>query len=222
MLHKLLFLIALFGASHVMAQGNALVKTTEKPADTQIDYTQLGMPMPPLRYIVYRESNKKNAAGANENRSVNQDSLATGKKPGKKKHKENAVPTGVNINVTKAVLINEDLENNANLFVMIFNPNCSHCQDETMLLGQNGDLFKKSKLVLVAGANMHPYMDDFIKYTNFEKYPFMYLGIDSSDYTKKVFLYKALPQINIYNKHRKLIKTFSGEIVIDSLKKYIQ
>jgi hypothetical protein len=190
MLRTLLLLLCLLSASHVMAQGgNEPVKTTEKPADPQIDYTQIGSPMPPLRYIVYHDT-----GGA----------------------------AGVNAGVSKPVLTNDDLANKANLFVMMFNPNCSHCQDETVRLGQNSALFKKSKLVLVAAPNMQSYIRDFIKYTHFEQYPFMYLGIDSSDFTKKAFLYKALPQINIYNKHRELIKIFSGEVAIDSLEEYIQ
>jgi hypothetical protein len=176
-----------------MAQNGAgPVKTTEKPADPQIDYTQIGAPMPPLRCIVYRDTGSKKDAPA------------------------------VNANVSQPVLTNDDLDSRANLFVMMFNPTCSHCQNETEMLGRNGDLFKKSKIVLLATPNMQPHISDFIKYTHCEQYPFMYLGIDSSDFTKKAYLYRALPQINVYDKHRKLIKIFTGDVAIDSLKPYIK
>jgi hypothetical protein len=55
-----------------------------------------------------------------------------------------------------------------------------------------------------------------------EEYPIMYVGTDSGDFLNNVFLYSQLPQINIYDKKRKLLKTFTGEVAIDSLKKYIQ
>ncbi len=48
----------------------------------------------------------------------------------------------------------------------------------------------------------------------------MYIGTDSSGFINNVFLYQSLPQINIYSPAHKLIKTYTGEVPIDSLKQY--
>jgi hypothetical protein len=51
----------------------------------------------------------------------------------------------------------------------------------------------------------------------------MTVAVDSANLIDKLFTYKALPQINIYDgtQHR-LIKTFEGFVPLDSLKPYIQ
>jgi hypothetical protein len=36
-----------------------------------------------------------------------------------------------------------------------------------------------------------------------------------------MYMYQSLPQLNIYNKERKLIKYFTGDIAIDSIRTYI-
>jgi thiol-disulfide isomerase/thioredoxin len=125
-------------------------------------------------------------------------------------------------NHLKPYITNEDLENKANLFVMMFNPTCSHCQDETLLLEKNIALFKKSKIVLVANKGMTSYLPDFMRQFKIMDYPCMQAGIDSTNFIDNTYLYGALPQIDIFDKHRKLIKVFAGEVVIDSLEKYIQ
>lgn len=122
----------------------------------------------------------------------------------------------------KKYMTNSDFDNGANLFVMMFNPTCSHCQDETVILGKNGSLFKRSKVLLLANIIMKPYMGDFVALTHVDRHPFMYLGVDSTDFINNLFLYQQLPQLNIYNSERKLIRTYTGEVAIDSLKKYIQ
>ena len=48
------------------------------------------------------------------------------------------------------------------------------------------------------------------------------MGLDSANFINSVFLYKTLPQINIYSPERKLLKIFNGDVAIDSLKRYIQ
>ncbi|XZF14466.1 hypothetical protein ACTHGU_22005 [Chitinophagaceae bacterium MMS25-I14] len=114
-----------------------------------------------------------------------------------------------------------DLKNDVNLFVMLFNPTCEHCEEETEILKKNIFLFKKNKLVLMAGSMMMPYLEYFNNNHQVSEYPTMIVGVDSSHFVDNAFLYQGLPQINIYNKERKLIKIFSTDVPIDSLKPFI-
>jgi len=121
-------------------------------------------------------------------------------------------------------ITNKDMNNDANLFVMLFNPTCSHCEEMTKQLERNIKLFNKSKILMVAPHTTKDYVQGFEDGYHTSKYaPIITMGVDSSMHlVDKTFQYKAIPQISIYDKDRKLIKVFSGEISIDSLKPYIQ
>ena len=116
----------------------------------------------------------------------------------------------------------KELENNANIFVMLFNPTCGHCEDQTDLFEKNMALFKKTKLVLMANKIMQPYLPDFIRNHHVKEYPKITIGMDSLDFINRTTLYSSLPQINIYSPDRKLIRTFCGDVSIDTLRQYIQ
>jgi len=119
-------------------------------------------------------------------------------------------------------LTDKDLKNDANLIIMLFNPTCEHCEQVGMMLRDNIGLFKQSKLVLVAAPGMGPYLDYFINNTKTGATEKMQIGVDTSGLINQTFLYKSLPQINIYDKERKLQKIFFGIVPVDSLKAYIE
>lgn len=122
----------------------------------------------------------------------------------------------------KEIITDKDVANKANLFVMMFNPTCGHCQEETQLIEKNIFLFKESHIVLLAAPTMDSYMDFYDNTTKFTQYPSIKVGLDNSDFITKTFNYVGLPQINIYDKNRKLIKIFNSDTPLDSLKPYIQ
>lgn len=121
--------------------------------------------------------------------------------------------------------VNEEvLHNGGNLILMMFNPTCDHCEDETNLMLKNIFLFQKSKILLVAASVQTANLPYFESLVQFSQYPStMTVAVDSANIIDKLFTYKALPQINIYDgvQHR-LIKTFEGFVPLDSLKPYIQ
>ncbi len=120
------------------------------------------------------------------------------------------------------VLTNKSVQNKANLLVVMYNPLCEHCQEQTSTLIQNIHLFKKTKALYLTTAEMWAYVNLFETATKYSRYPQLVVGIDRSGFGDKVFLYQPLPQINIYDAERKLIKVFTGGVPIDSLKPYIQ
>ncbi|MCB9046094.1 MAG: hypothetical protein H6550_08130 [Chitinophagales bacterium] len=119
-------------------------------------------------------------------------------------------------------LTEKDFDNGANLLVMLFNPTCDHCQEMTVQLEKNIDLFQKSKILLIAAPSMMDYLEFYNNVTRYSKYPQITVAVDSAGYIDKVFTYTALPQINFYDKKRKLLKTFSGDTPIEALKPYIE
>ena len=204
MLRQLLILLCLACATNTLAQQKAApsTKTTEK----QIDYKEMGAPMPPLRVMLYKDTSTKKA-----NNTAETEHLSRRQKREQEQKKQE-----------DKYITEDDLNNGANLFVMMFNPTCSHCQDETAIIKTNIDLFHKTQLVLIANPQMKQYLPDFVNLLHVLDYPTMHVGIDTTGFIDKVFLFQMLPQINIYNHDRKLIKTYNGEVAIDSLKKYIE
>jgi thiol-disulfide isomerase/thioredoxin len=220
MFRKLLFLLLIAFGSNAMAQVTTKSgKNEDKKVDQPIDYKAMGAPMPDLHLTVYIDTSKKD----NPVPAAKSDTIAQKSKTGRKKKKHPAIENA-DAPVAKAqkkYLTNEDFDNGANLMVMMFNPTCSHCEDETELLEKNIFVFKKTKIILLANQMMWEYIPNFAKSFHVSEYPTITIGSDSS-FINKVFLYQALPQINIYNTKRKLIKTFTGEVIIDSLRKYIE
>jgi len=212
MLRRLLLLALLACTPYAYGQGqNNTSKATEKKDATQIDYKQMGAPMPPLKVVPTYDTS---SYIVNEEMKL-QDSLSHKKK--KKKMAQEVIQ-----DKSKKVITNKDVDNGANLLVMMFNPTCSHCEDQTERMEKNIAYFSKSKLLLLATPNQSQYIPNFVAKHHTASYPSMIVGMDSSGFIDKVFLYQALPQINVYNSDRMLIRTFTGEVDVDSLKQYIE
>lgn len=124
-----------------------------------------------------------------------------------------------NKDITKDVL-----ETGGNLFLIMFNPTCEHCEDQTRLIKDNIFMFKKSKVLLVAADVQTPNLSYFESSLKCSQFPStITVSIDSARIVRKLFTYAALPQVNIYDgKSLRLIKTFEGFVPLDSLRKYIQ
>ena len=167
-----------------------------------IDYTQPGSGMPFFRLKIIDTLKKTPVASKPETK--------------KKKRQQEEDDT-----ILKGYFAEKDLDNKGNLFIMMFSPSCEHCEAQTALFEKNFDLFKNTKLVLVTNPRFQSYLPDFMKRVHTSQFPQMVVGIDDSDFIKETFLYQSLPQINIYNSKRKLVKTYTGNIPIDSLKEFI-
>ncbi|MBL7693102.1 MAG: hypothetical protein JNM41_16020 [Flavipsychrobacter sp.] len=177
-------------------------KSTQNPPLSKVDHKQPGTPMPSFIFMAYQDT----AAGA---------TTVSGRKNRKKKKFQ--APEDPRY----SLMTDKDLESDGNLFVMLFNPTCSHCEDMTMIFEKNAEAFKSSKLLLLAAKPMTPYIPDFAERHNIAKYKSMYIGWDSSGLVEDMFLYQQLPQINIFDNERKLIKIFSGEVPADTIRKFI-
>jgi hypothetical protein len=74
----------------------------------------------------------------------------------------------------------------------------------------------------MANPGMRQYLRDFVNRLHVDEYPSIKVGVDSGEFISKVYVYGMLPQLNVYDHDRKLLRTFNGEVKIDSLKKYIE
>lgn len=189
----------IFSSQCVVAQYEPGYKIAKADTATKIDYMQPGAPMPELLLM----------------------SFDTIRDFGKRKDRQNEQFLMDTNNVKTRLYNKNNFTKKGNLLVMLFNPTCGHCEDQTDILEKNKALFKKSEVILMANKTMKTYLPDFIKNHHVHDYEMFTIGIDSLNFINSTFLYRALPQINIYNTDRKLIKIFAGQVPIDSLKEYI-
>jgi thiol-disulfide isomerase/thioredoxin len=203
---KRLLLVLFLGIGTVVSAQNKnapALKQAAPPPPVKIDYTMPGAPMPNFVLV----------------------SLDTVSKTVKEKNRgiSRIWKKEISKTVKTNTFTNHDFDNDANLIVMMFNPTCGHCIEETEILKKNVALFKKTRLVLMANRQMEKYLPDFVKERKTKAFfPTFTVGLDSANFINSVFLYKTLPQINIYSPERKLLKIFNGDVAIDSLKRYIQ
>jgi thiol-disulfide isomerase/thioredoxin len=223
MIRKLLILTLLAYCATARAQvSKNPVKQEENKADTSIDYTLLGAPMPDLKLKVFADTaNKELLTSASAKTGNKHDSNAANGKQLKSAKKDKGRAKRIKEVTRNPYRTNEDFDQYTNLVVMMFNPNCSHCEDETLMLEKNSSVFNKSKIILLANPLMWEYLPNFTRTLHVFDYPVFIVGSDST-FINKVFSYAALPQINIYNNQRKLVVTLFGEVSINILKKYLE
>lgn len=116
---------------------------------------------------------------------------------------------------------NDSLAGEGNLFVMMFNPTCEHCESMTVNMGLHEKEFGDAKVFLAAAPAMGPYLSYFYNNTKVGEHPKFKVVLDSCDFIQKTFTYTSLPQINIYNSKRVLIKILTGTETMDELRPYL-
>lgn len=114
-----------------------------------------------------------------------------------------------------------DFSNKHHFFVFLFNPTCGHCIKMAKLVNDNKDMFRKNNVLFMAGPAMMPYLPSFYQASGLDIKGDIKVGIDSASAVDRLYQYRMLPQINIYDKDRRLIKVYYGDVALDSLKKYI-
>ena len=106
--------------------------------------------------------------------------------------------------------------------LMIFNPQCEHCQHETEQVIKNIDGFKDVQIVM---ATLMPY-DSMMKFRekyNLAQYDNIIVGQDIQYFLPTFYMIEQLPFLAFYNKKKELISVFEGsmpvEKVLEELKK---
>lgn len=122
-----------------------------------------------------------------------------------------------------ASFTNANLKPGKPLMLMIFSPECDHCEHMVDSIKANASLFKNTELILVAEARNKEHMKKFIEKTGIKRLPlFQNIGVDQSNLIYHIYTQKILPQINFYDKRQKLVKRFDGNYPLDSVKMFIK
>lgn len=114
-----------------------------------------------------------------------------------------------------------DFRNKNHFFVFLFNPTCGHCIKMAKLVSDHHEVFSKNNVLFLAGPAMMPYLASFYQASGVGNTPEIKVGIDSASTIDRLYNYQTLPQINVYDKNRRLIRVMQGDVSLDTLKHYI-
>jgi hypothetical protein len=118
---------------------------------------------------------------------------------------------------------NAQLRPGSPVMIMIFSPQCDHCETIIDSLKNLAPRFSTTQLVLVAEDRNKDLMKDFVQKTGIGKHPlFQRIGTDKGNLIFNIYTNKLLPQVNIYDKSHRLVQTLDGNFPLDSLKMFIQ
>jgi hypothetical protein len=121
-----------------------------------------------------------------------------------------------------SLITNKVLQKGKPVLLMIFSPQCDHCEHTIDSLRNMPGSFAHMQLLLVTEARNKPELKGFLKKTGLDASPaFRNLGLDKSNLIPYIYTYQLLPQFNIYDAKHKLVKSFAGNFPLDSLRMFI-
>lgn len=102
------------------------------------------------------------------------------------------------------------------VMLVVFNPECDHCQHETEEILKNIDQFKDVQIVMATTAELRM-MRAFIERYDLGKYDNIVVGYDPNLFLITFFQMHNLPFLAFYNKNKDLISVFEGSMPIDKV-----
>ena len=110
----------------------------------------------------------------------------------------------------------EDLPKKKPVLMMIFSPECSHCQHTAEELAQHKEKWKDLHIVLVS---LHPLwqMNQFAAQYHLNGIPNLVIGRDVNYILPAFYGLHNLPYLAFYNKKGSLITGFEGSMTLDKI-----
>ena len=102
------------------------------------------------------------------------------------------------------------------VMIMLFSPDCEHCQKQTAELTKNMKAFEGVEIVM---ATYQPVFKakTFANVYKLTTFPNIYIGRDINYFFGPFYQLKSAPFIALYNKDQKLIKAFDGGAPVTTL-----
>lgn len=115
-----------------------------------------------------------------------------------------------------SVFTNNDIQKNRPILLMIFSPDCGHCQHVATEITKNIDHFNKVQILMFTWL---PYSDmmSFDKTYKIADFPQITLGWDPKYFFLPYYHVSSYPKLIVYNKKGKYVKEFQGNIQIEDV-----
>lgn len=114
------------------------------------------------------------------------------------------------------------LANGKKTIIMLFNPECGHCQDQLKLLLATKEVTDSANLILTATETLQKIKIFYDKF-HLEKYPWIHIGKDYKYFFGGFYQPKTIPVLAFYNSGNQLIYFNQGAVkkqeLLEALKK---
>ena len=115
----------------------------------------------------------------------------------------------------------DDLPKDKPLLLMIFSPDCEHCQHETEAMVKNKEAFKDVQLLMVTTHPLYR-MNEFVEAYHVKEIPNVVVAKDIYYLLLPFFDVRNFPFIALYDKKGNLVTTTEGSVPLDSLLKMLK
>ena len=109
-----------------------------------------------------------------------------------------------------------DLSKKKATIIIIFSPDCDHCQHTTRELTAHINLFKKAQIVMASSLE-YPYLKKFYEEYKIANYPNIIMGRDPIYYFGTFYNVRSFPAIFVYDKKGNFIKAFDGTVPVEKI-----
>lgn len=113
------------------------------------------------------------------------------------------------LNIDSAVFTNKVLDIDKSTIIMMFNPDCDHCQMQLDTLLSLTAVTQSAQIVMISMVPLH-YNKDFYNKNHLEKYPFIFLGKDYSSFCLGFYQPYTIPVLVFYNKKGEFVSIKYG------------
>jgi thioredoxin-related protein len=109
-----------------------------------------------------------------------------------------------------------DLHKKKATIVMIFSPDCEHCQHEVNELKAHTNLLKKAQIIMTSPVE-YKFIKKFYDEYKLTDYPNIIVGRDATYMLGTFYSIKSFPTLFLYNKKGKFVKAFDGNVPIQKI-----
>jgi thiol-disulfide isomerase/thioredoxin len=110
----------------------------------------------------------------------------------------------------------KDLGNGKPVMIMLFSPDCEHCQQQTKLLKEHMKEFGDLQIVMTTYYPLDK-MRRFYQEYKIGSYPNIFMGRDVPYFFGPFYKAKSIPFLAIYNKQHKLVRVYDGGAKTDKI-----
>jgi len=119
-------------------------------------------------------------------------------------YKSRTLPSFKLLDTDSVVFTNKVLDIDKSTIVMMFNPDCDHCQHQLDTLLSIPELTKNAQVIMISMVPLH-YNKDFYNKNHLEKYPFVHMGKDFNSFCLGFYQPYTIPVLVFYNKKREFV-----------------
>jgi len=110
----------------------------------------------------------------------------------------------------------DDLARKRPTLMMVFSPDCEHCQNMTKQLVANIRLFKKAQIVMVSPLDFG-YIKKFYDEYGIADCPVITMGRDPGYMMGTFYKVRSFPKIFLYDKKGNFVMSFEGEVPVEKI-----